>query len=93
MFDYIRSTNLYDTTLDTSAAATGKYEYTGTGITGPLGVTKANGYVTPSYNSSNGSQGFGRSYTISKLGIGFICNADGNGTSVVKVNGIAAPRA
>lgn len=85
IFDYIRSTNLYDTTLnpvpDTSPTSAGKYQFTGTGVTGLV----ANGYVVPTVVSpaingegTSSTMGFGRSYTLSKLGIGFICNADGN---------------
>jgi len=80
IFDYIRSTNLYDNTLDT-ASSTGQYEFTGTGVSNLV----AKGYVVPSVVNATingeGSQptlGFGRAYTISNVGIGFICNADGN---------------
>ncbi len=80
IFDYIRAANLYDDTLDTGSV-TNVYEYTGTGVTGAV----AKGYVVPSVVSpsingegSSSTLGLGRAYTISTIGIGFICNADGN---------------
>jgi len=64
IFDYIRSTNLYDSTLSTGMQFT----------------SQARGCVVPSVNtaSSATTMGFGRYNTISELAIGFICNADGN---------------
>ncbi len=79
IFDYIRSTNLYDNTLD-SITTIGKYEFTGNGVTG----TNAIGFVAPSINGTVANStttvpmGFGRYNTLSQFGIGFICNADTN---------------
>lgn len=66
IFDYIRSTNLRDDNL----AAANQYT-TGTRV----------GWVIPSHHPTNGTMGFGRMYTLSEFGIGFICNADGNDTT------------
>ena len=99
IFDYIRSLNLYDTTLDATTVI-GKYEYTGTGVTG----LNAKGYVAPTVNgtgvAATTTLGFGRAYTLAQFGIAFICNADANysasdqiaGTSINRVlQGTALP--
>lgn len=64
IFDYIRSVNLYDTNL------LGGHEFT----------SASKGSVVPSVRGEGSSKtmGLGRYYTLSELGIGFICNADGN---------------
>ena len=64
IFDYIRCVDLYDSNL--AAANT----FTAT----------AKGCVVPTVHSAGGSStmGLGRTYTLSKLALGFICNADAN---------------
>jgi len=64
IFDYIRSTNLYDNTLP------GATQFT----------ASSKGCVVPSVSGTGASatMGFGRYNTLSELAIGFICNADGN---------------
>ena len=64
IFDYIRSTNLADDNLDPSKR-----------FTKPPGPGAA--WVVPTI--SGNTMGFGRTYTLSSLSIGFICNADGTG--------------
>ena len=65
IFDYIRCVNLYDTSLD-PGAATPTHAFT----------AASPGHATPAV-MPNGTMGFGRSVTVSKLALGFICNADG----------------
>ncbi len=67
IFDYIRSTNLYDDNL-----AIGNQFTKGRAATKMVGP--AHGWVAPSVNS-NGTLGLGRAFTLSEFGIGFICNA------------------
>lgn len=63
IFDYIRSANLQDDTLASNA----RYTPVGQGI----------GWVAPTQSVVGGisTQGFGRSYTVSELGLGIISNA------------------
>ncbi len=72
IWDYIRSTNLYDTRL-----AAGN-EYTAQGVNNTSGSANnagtGYGYVVPLQNGS--SLGFGRSLTLSELAFVFICTAD-----------------
>lgn len=69
IFDYIRCTNLYDGNLTPGNQFTAGY---GTGF-----PATGHGQVVPTQfaPSGNSTLGFGRFYTISELGIGFICNA------------------
>ena len=62
IFDYIRSTNLWDFLLDEKGRYT-PYKNHQPGI----------GWVTPSQKGD--TMGFGRAYTLSEFGIQFICNA------------------
>jgi len=68
IFDYIRSTNLYDDLLPANAAYTAPRSSGG-------GAGPGHGWVTPARHPVNGTQGFGRAFTISELGLGLICNA------------------
>jgi uncharacterized protein (TIGR02600 family) len=80
IFDYIRCANLFD------ANATTPYT--------PAASTAGHGWVAPihyqSATSTNTTMGFGRSYTLSEFGIGFICNADGNDTTLGSNNPTAS---
>lgn len=69
IFDYIRCTNLWDVSL---ASGTGQYTNEHFG--------QMRGRVVPSIKMTTlgSTMGFGRAYTLSELGIGFICNADGD---------------
>ncbi len=70
IFDYIRSSDLYD------ANATTPYT--------PAAGAAGHGTVAPTVykTSAATTMGFGRYYTLSEFGIGFICNADGNDTTL-----------
>ncbi|XHR31084.1 MAG: Verru_Chthon cassette protein A [Chthoniobacteraceae bacterium] len=69
IFDYIRSTNLYDDTLAAGQRFTPDQGIAGHGFVAPIQYTTPGGTAT---------MGFGRAYTLSELGIGFICNAAAN---------------
>ena len=71
IFDYIRCTNLHDDMLVANKQFTTYWPSTST--TFPTGF----GWVAPTVNSSASgtTMGFGRTLTLSELGIGFICNA------------------
>lgn len=73
MFDYIRSSNIYDGNLSSGNQFTAGYNGPSTTAT-PLA---GHGWVVPTLNtkSSKPTLGFGRFFTISEFGIGFICNA------------------
>lgn len=62
IFDYIRSTNLYDFLLEIANRYT-PYRNWDAGL----------GWVTPSVKGD--TMGFGRAYTLSEFGLQFICNA------------------
>ncbi|CAN5482055.1 hypothetical protein BH09VER1_BH09VER1_53840 [soil metagenome] len=66
IFDYIRSTNLYDETLSASNRFTPDVNTPGHGFVAPTQYTPPGGSTT---------MGFGRTYTLSEVGIGLICNA------------------
>ncbi len=87
MFDYIRSTNLSDVSLTAgdqftppTPTAVGSFPPAGHGF------VAATHYTPP--GSSITTQGFGRDYTLSSAGIGFICNADGNDPAPGTVNDV-----
>jgi uncharacterized protein (TIGR02600 family) len=63
IFDYVRSTNLWDFLLEDEANRYTPYKNHQPGI----------GWVTPSQKGN--TMGFGRAYTLSEFGIQFICNA------------------
>ncbi len=65
IFDYIRSTNLYDDNLTQGNQFTA------------IANSPGHGWVVPTryQPGSKMTQGFGRSFTMSEFGIGFICNA------------------
>ncbi len=66
IFDYIRSTNLYDDTLAAGNQFTaGRFA----DMTPKIG----HGWVSPSVKG--GTMGFGRAVTVSEAALGFICNA------------------
>src|SRR5690606_31000268 len=79
IFDYIRSTNLFDDTLEPFPI---KYPTTAgqftNARTSATGVQSGHGQVTPIQINTPSVQtmGFGRFYTISEAGIHFICTAD-----------------
>lgn len=68
IWDYIRSTNLYDTRLAAGNQFTADTNVSGSGY----------GYVAPLENvvGSTTYRGFGRSITLAELGFVFICTAD-----------------
>ena len=71
MYDYMRATNLDDK----SVVQASRYTQTGArggGYVSPIQITSPKGIST---------MGFGRAFTISEIGIHFICNADGGGTA------------
>ena len=68
IFDYVRSTNLYDTSLNASTTTTGN-QFNPSSSYG-------RGEVVPSFNGNNGTKGFGRYPTISKAGLLFISSGD-----------------
>lgn len=70
IFDYIRCCNLYDDNLAIGNQFTTKRS----GGSFNQGVSPGHGMVMPG-RQSNGTQGFGRFYTVSELGLVFICNA------------------
>ncbi|MCF6314138.1 MAG: Verru_Chthon cassette protein A, partial [Verrucomicrobiales bacterium] len=88
IFDYIRSTNLFDDTiypnyLDAFTAANGQNHLTYTNYRlndgNSRGLHMGHGQVTPikiNYQGVN-TQGFGRFNTIVEVGVLLICNADG----------------
>lgn len=77
IYDYIRSTNLFDDTLESNP---GTYPTTGNqftnGRTSKTGTQIGHGQVTPIRIGS--TQGFGRFNTISEVAMQFICTADAN---------------
>lgn len=82
MFDYIRSSNLYDDTLK---------EASGTPFT-PAQGTRGHGQVVPIRIGN--TQGFGRFYSVSEAGLAFICTASplveaSNHIQDETVNGVA----
>lgn len=77
IYDYIRSTNLFDDTLE---ANPNTYPTTGNqftnGRTSKTGTQIGHGQVTPIRIGTN--QGFGRFNTLSEVAMHFICTADYN---------------
>ncbi|CAN5438443.1 hypothetical protein BH09VER1_BH09VER1_46320 [soil metagenome] len=77
MFDYIRSTNLYDDNL--SSAANSGYQYTaGRPNTTNYLTLPGHGQVTPIeiVTASGTNRGFGRYVTVSEIALNFICTGD-----------------
>jgi uncharacterized protein (TIGR02600 family) len=75
IFDYIRSTNIYDSSLST-----------GNQFNPIVPDTHDNyglGEVVPSYNSGNDTKGFGRYPTISRAGVLFIAAGDSTHPQVI----------
>jgi uncharacterized protein (TIGR02600 family) len=85
IFDYIRSTNLFDDSLPNTTVATGK-QFTGHRSNATTGTTAGHGMVAPIRIPSESApgdrkldnMGFGRFHTLSELGLAFICTADGS---------------
>ncbi len=73
--DYVRCTNLFDDNLDTGKQFTRGNKVPNSAFDQPAGHAQ----VMPLRHPSNGTQGFGRFYSLSELAIQFICNADGSG--------------
>lgn len=87
IFDYIRSTNLFDDTLTPTANSmsdSGK-QFTAR-RTSATGTAAGHGQVAPIHIASSGApgdrtkdnMGFGRFHTLSEFGLVFICTADGS---------------
>ncbi len=80
IFDYIRCTNLHDDLL-----AAGKQFTTYWSSSNVNSIPAGHGWVAPIHYKPAGSaettMGFGRTFSLSELGIAFICNADGNDSS------------
>lgn len=68
IFDYVRSANLYDDLL------TDGNQFTNSRGAGDV-VDAGHGFVAPIRHPTNGTMGFGRFFTLSELGLLFICNA------------------
>lgn len=77
IFDYIRSTNLFDDLLEPEPYAypTKGNQFTSR-RTSTTGVDPGHGQVAPITIGT--TMGFGRMYTLSEIGLQFICTADGN---------------
>ena len=75
MFDYIRTTNLFDDSIEAQPVVypTSGQQFTDA-RTGPTGAQPGHGQVTPIRIGE--TQGFGRFNTISEIGMHFICTAD-----------------
>jgi hypothetical protein len=78
IFDYIRSTNLYDDLL-----AAGNQFTPGLDGTNPA---VGHGQVAPLRHPTNGTMGFGRFYTLSELGLLMICNAAADDPATASVD-------
>ena len=70
IFDYIRCSNLNDDLLTSGNQFTPGF---GSGGTGSTNYSPGHGWAAPS--QWNGTAGLGRAYSLSELGIIFICNA------------------
>lgn len=79
IFDYIRSSNLHDDLLAPNKQFSSYWSSASMNNLPP-----GHGWVAPIHYQPPGSaqmtMGFGRTFTLSELGIAFICNADGNDT-------------
>ncbi|XHR27118.1 MAG: Verru_Chthon cassette protein A [Chthoniobacteraceae bacterium] len=77
IFDYIRCMDLQDALLSSTNRYTNGFPSTWNASMGLRNVTAGYGWVAPTHYTPSGTptMGFGRYYTISKLGIVFICNA------------------
>jgi len=78
IYDYIRSTNLFDDTLEPQPWVSNNTSV-GRQFTSPRNWTntqKGHGQVAPIRNTANGTSGFGRYYSLSEAGLHFICTAD-----------------
>jgi hypothetical protein len=97
MFDYIRSTNLFDDNLGGAgtAAANPPYSPNGTnygftpGRTSQTAFQPGHGQVTPSVIGS--TQGFARIQTISQVALHVICTADGTNPGSINTPAPPAP--
>ena len=77
IFDYIRCTNLNDYLIsDTNTIPGNRFTPGFRDNTTTSKYLTGHGWVAPTIKGS--TQGFGRTFTLSELAIGFICNADGN---------------
>ncbi|WP_166442856.1 Verru_Chthon cassette protein A [Phragmitibacter flavus] len=91
IFDYVRSTNLFDDTLEPqnqNDPASWTFPTMGKQFTsartrnssnGRMGGLRGHGQVTPLSIPANDTMGFGRFNTLSEVGLHFICTADGSG--------------
>ena len=80
IFDYIRCTNLHDDLLAANKQFT--TYWTSANVSS---IPAGHGWVAPIHYQPPGAtgttMGFGRTFSLSELGIAFICNADGNDSS------------
>jgi uncharacterized protein (TIGR02600 family) len=81
IFDYVRSTNLFDDNLEPGVLASTRPFTPGRvfrSINANYGMHipyRGHGSVVPTVRAANDTIGFGRFFTLSEFGIGFICNA------------------
>jgi uncharacterized protein (TIGR02600 family) len=80
IFDYIRSTNIYDSSLTKGD----QYNPMFANLT--AAKTYGSGEVVPSYNSTTDTKGIGRYPTLSKAGILFIATADDTHQQLIGYN-------
>ena len=73
--DYVRCTNLFDDNLGDNKQFTKGKKIAVNQLDQPPGHAQ----VSPLRHPANGTQGFGRFYSLSEFAIHFICNADGSG--------------
>jgi hypothetical protein len=78
MYDYVRSTNLFDDSLGLGSDATGGVSNSHRQFTDGRG-SQGFGKVTPAQLTHNDTLGFGRFVTISEASLVFLCNADAAG--------------
>ncbi|HSI86774.1 MAG: Verru_Chthon cassette protein A [Candidatus Methylacidiphilales bacterium] len=87
IFDYIRSTNLFDDLIPNASPYTeaNNNRFTKLFVSASTSSMAAgHGWVAPIHYQAPGgpvTMGFGRGASLSEFGIGFICNADGNDTT------------
>ncbi len=81
IFDYIRCTNLHDDLLANGKQFTTYWASTSSAANS---IPTGHGWVAPTQYKPSGvmTMGVGRTYTLSELAVGFICNADGNDTAL-----------
>lgn len=81
IFDYVRSVNLYDDIL----SASGGIPFTDGRASSSAG-NPGHGQVTPTYDSTNNTLGFGRFYSVSEASIHFITTGQSDDPSTAAVD-------